>query len=260
MPDKSFSLYKGTVTVDYWDQYHRYEIRETGVKPLSVTAVTGLVDKSGPLIYWAVGLTRDYLNMLADKKVAIGKEEILIASKLHLEKKKAAATSGSLVHAWAEDFIKGRKPDMPTDQQVANGVLAFLKWVDEHEVKFEASEQVVYSKKHGYVGLLDARCTMKYGVNGEKENHKIRHLTDFKTSKGFYDEQYLQVSAYQEADAEESGREYGSAIIAKFDKQTAEFEARETADHKQNFEAFKGLLVAKKRLVEMKKGGKQNDR
>lgn len=251
--DKTFSLYRGSITIDYWDQYHRYKVKETGEVPISVTKVTGVVDKSGPLIWWAVGLAKDYLNKLLEKKVKIGPEEVMIATRLHQERKKAAATSGTLVHAWAEDHIKGRKPDMPEDPKVRNGVLAFLKWVDEHGVKFEASESIVYSKKHRFVGLQDIRFTMKTGFDGKKENHKILYAGDIKTSKGFYSEQRFQVAAYRQADVEESGRDYGATCLVRFDKETAEFETLVTTDHDKDFKAFLGALALKRRLEEIKK-------
>jgi len=253
MPDKVIELYKGKITLDFYEAKHLYVIRADGHVPLSVTAATGTMDKPA-LKFWAVGLTRDYLlNLVRDKK-PITEQVIIDASKLHQVYTKKAATIGSLVHDWAEAYIKGEKPVMPMDSKVLNGVTAFLKWIDEHEVKFLASEKIVYSKKHDYVGMMDTKFTLK------EEKHKITHCGDFKTSSGVYPEMLFQVAAYQEADTEESGEEYGTKWIIRFDKEAGEFDPHEFSveDHKKDLSAFLGLLAAKRRLNELKEEEKKN--
>jgi len=246
-PTKTTKLYKGKITIDFWENRHLYKIRETGRVPISVTAATGTIDKSRPLIYWATGLARDYLIALIGKKKPITEQDVFDAVGLHAVRKKAAATIGSAVHDWAEQHIKGKKPEMPTDEKVANGVIAFLKWVNEHKIKFLCSEKMVYSKKYQYVGLMD--CSFTMGT----EKHKIVHCGDFKTSKGIYPEMRFQVAAYQAADAEESDQLYGTKWIIRFDKETGDFEAREFIDHIEDFKGFLGCLATKKRLKELQK-------
>jgi hypothetical protein len=56
-------LYKDTVEVVFTPGNHRYSVIDNGAKtyPLSVTAVTGLIDKSAPLMIWAVNLAIDFM-------------------------------------------------------------------------------------------------------------------------------------------------------------------------------------------------------
>jgi hypothetical protein len=149
---------------------------------------------------------------------------------------------------------------MPEDDRVTNGVMGFLDWVDQYKVKFLDSEKLVYSKKYQYVGLMDCKFTMG------SEDHEIIHAGDFKTSSGIYNEMRYQVSAYQQADTEESGCVYGDKWIIRFakddkyDKKTGElieaagsFEAKPfpLVEHEKDFAAFAGLLAAKKRELEL---------
>ncbi len=256
-PDKTISLYDGSIKIEYYDRYHQYFVN--GKKSIGVTTITGLIDKSRVLIYWAVNLAKNYLLEIHNGGDTITIEHIEEASKLHAQRKKEAADLGTMVHKWAEDYIgakvaKRKGLEMPKDPRVLNGVIAFLKWVDEHKVKFLESERVIYSKKHKFIGTMDCVFTM-----GE-EKHKVIHVGDFKTSKGVYDEMIFQVTAYEEAYVEETGAKCGDKYILRFDKETAEFEPHviPAEDHKKDIAAFLGLMVAKKRLVEMEFAKKNN--
>ncbi|MEO0304706.1 MAG: hypothetical protein ABIM64_05540 [candidate division WOR-3 bacterium] len=248
--DKEVVLYGGLVKIKYFDQYHQYFVN--GEKALGVTAITGLIDKSRPLMYWATKLAYDYLAEIHIKGKKIELEDIEIACKLHMQKKKEAADFGTQVHEWAEKYIKAkvkerRDIEMPKDPRVLNGVIAFLKWVESHKIKFLESERIVYSKKHKYIGTMD--CVFTMGT----EKHKVRHIGEFKTSSGIYEEMIFQITAYEEAYREETGENCGDKYILRFDKKTAEFEPYRipTENHKKDISAFLGLLAAKKRLIEL---------
>ena len=242
-------LYDGTIKLEFNESRHFFSVN--GKNVISVTGVTGVIDKSRPLIYWAVGLSKDYLlsnlkDMIADDKGDRIVTLIEEASKQHAQVKKAAADIGTQAHDWIERFIKAKTkkdyPELPKDPQVYNGVSAFLKWVDEYDVKFLSSEKQVYSKKYQYAGIMDAEAVIK---------HK-RCVVDFKTGKALYPEMRFQVAAYQAAVEEESGVEYpGNKWLARFDKNTAEFEAREFAEHDLDFKAFLAALTLKRRLKEI---------
>lgn len=249
---KSASFYKGKITIDFYEAKHQYIVRETGERPISVTAVTGIIDKSRPLIIWATRLAGNHILEKLKNGIVITEAIIQEAINQHQVVKKEAASIGSQVHDWAEQYIgakaKNRKElEMPKDEKVLNGVIAFLKWVEEHKIKFLDSEKLVYSKKHGYVGIMDCKFTM-----GD-EKHKIIHCGDFKTSKAIYNEYRYQVAAYQEADTEESKEIYGTKWLMRFDKETGEFEAHEFGEHKKDFEAFLGALAVKRREKELSK-------
>jgi hypothetical protein len=250
-PTKSAILYGGKVKIDFFEGRHSYVLN--GKPLISVTACTGIIDKSRPLLIWAERLAaNDLLEKLkAGRKLT--EEDVLTATGLHRVYKKEAADTGTLIHNFAEAWVKHKLkiikdgPEMPSDEKVLNGAMAFLKWVDEHKVKFIAAEKLVYSKKHNYVGLCDTIFTMG------SEKHKILHVGDYKSSKAIYNEYRYQVAAYQEADAEESGAIYGTKWLMRFDKETGEFEAHEYAEHQQDFKVFLACLTIKKREKELSK-------
>ena len=242
-------LYKGTVDLEFDEARHLFTAN--GDKVISVTACTSVIDKSGPLIYWAVGLARDFLlgNIKGLVKDTKGDDIVKLieeASKQHRIKKQEAADVGTQVHKWVELFIKAKTdndtPKIPDDPKVFNGISAFLKWVDEHKVKFLSSEKHIYSKKYKYAGIMDAEA-----VIGGKTC-----VVDFKTSKGIYPEFRLQVAAYQAAVEEETGKDYsGDKWIVRFGKEDGEFEAHQFGEQTEDFKAFLSALTLRKRLKEL---------
>jgi hypothetical protein len=249
---KEILLYKGKVKIKFDNgtpekPKHIYKVFDKKGEyhiPVSVTGATGIINKPA-LIPWAVGLMRDdLLEVLSRAPQELTKERIIQAANLHNQRKKEAADAGSLIHEWVELHIKGMNPAMPEDTNVLNGVLAYLKWSEEHKPKFVASEKIVYSRKFDFVGLLDLQITLG------KEKHKILHLADIKTGNGIYYEHLAQTSAYQGADEEESGNKYGSKFILCFARKDGEFRVKESFDQKKDYAAFLGLLAAKKRMDE----------
>lgn len=278
-PDKTFLLYKKTVKVEFYDASHRYMVstlkRGQWTKPerkSGVTTYTHVIDKSQPLIFWALGLAKKFLHEIIESGGNITAKDIEEASWQHRKKLDEASDLGTQVHELAEEYIKAklnnkRVPKVDPDQyddRVYRGYIAFLDWVKQHGVKFVGTEEIVYSKKHDYVGLMDTKFTLK------SEGHKIIHPGDFKTGKyrenkkkqggswvvegiSPYPEHRFQVSAYQAADEEESKVKYGSKWIMYFSKEDGSFTAFEIPkeEHKDDFSAFLGCLTLKRRLDEI---------
>lgn len=246
LPDKTFKLYKGSVLIDFYEKKHWYRHHNTGATIISVTGVTSIVDKSRPLIIWATRLAETHLTTLINDGKKITVEHVVEACKLHQVRKEEAATSGTLVHKWAEDYIKGLDPELPKDEKILNGVTAFLNWVKEHDVKFYESERMVYSKKHDFVGTLDAIAKIK--------NRTC--LIDFKTSNGVYSEMRYQVAGYQLAYEEETGKKFtGPRYLIRFDKDTGDFHVHNLDEDPKNYEkdkaAFLAALALKRREKEL---------
>lgn len=251
-------LYNGEVTLYYDDSKHLYFVtdKENNLEMapiIGVTTVTSVLEKPA-LINWAVyKMCIPYIreNLKPNKKYdELEIEKILKeAGRQHTIKKEEAGQAGTMVHAWAENYIKGRKPKKPKNPQLLNGVKAFLNWVEAHKVKFIASEKKIYSRLFHYAGTLDAIGT----IDGKLA------LIDFKTGSGLYPEMLLQVAAYLRADREESERKYNSAWIARFDKETAEFETKciPIEEVNKDFQAFLGALAVRQRLIELKRESKQ---
>lgn len=214
----------------------------------NVTGITGVIDKSGPLMYWAVKLATNYLRdkWLLSKEnetQVITENDFFEAEKQHRLFKEKAGNIGDLVHEFAEQFSLGLKPEIPEQENAKNGALAFLKWFDQAEMKVKNPEQIVYSKKYGYWGIADAEAT-----KGKK-----LYLLDYKTSKGIYNPMRYQVSAYLKAAEEMYKREYEGYWILRFDKETGNFEPLfvDMKEMEKDFSAFLGALEIKKREKEL---------
>ncbi len=255
-------LYNGGITINFYPKSHRYKL--DGEKPYltSVTAITGLLDKSRALVYWAVNLDFDWLEeRLSDEDETADIFPLIDeAKKQHTIKKKEAADFGTQIHEFAEQFGKYKlgECEMPVldknaSQEVKNGIQAFIQWYNDNDVEFIACERMVYSKKHNYVGLLDAFCK----VNGELT------IVDYKSSKGIYNEMLYQVAAYRAAYNEESpnGEFVEKSIILKFGKEDGKLSERKIDfdDNEKNFKAFLGLLEVKKREKELYKYNTRKD-
>lgn len=264
-PSKTTTLYEGAITVDFYEGRHTYKVYPTEDAdkvhvPLSVTKATGVKDKPA-LKFWAANLGRDFLLEKHQAGIAITPQLIMEAAKQHTVRSKEAKDSGTEAHEWIEQWILGTDPALPEKKDVMNAVLAFLKWADEHHFNPIATEKLVYSRQHDYVGLLDIAAFVD-----EK-----RKLIDIKTGKPktvkvkvdgeeveivtAYEEHRYQTSAYQVADEEESGEKYDGRIIVYLGKDTAEFTVCELAANETelDYQAFLGLLACKKRDVEIEK-------
>jgi len=217
-----------------------------------VTTITGVIDKSRFLIPWAVKLTTQYIRDAISKGETFSKEEIenilVDASMQHTIKKEKAGDFGTAIHDWAEQFAlakaSGKDIDIPEDapEEVLNGINAFLEWYNNHDIEFVEAERMVYSRKNGFVGTLDAVA---------KINGKL-YLIDYKSSNGIYESHYFQVSAYYKAYQEETGTEFDGAMIIRFGKEDGEFEVKEITKGSlvKDYKAFKSCLNVKNRLKE----------
>jgi CRISPR/Cas system-associated exonuclease Cas4 (RecB family) len=251
------SLYGGEVLIDFFPESHRYKLSGERTYLISATAVTGIIDKSRFLIPWAVNLAGTHLKQYIENATVnqFTAEELLPvieeALKQHTVKKEEAASIGDLIHAWAESFaqvqLKGEEmPDIADDldERVINGISAFLDWYNAHHVKFACAEQVVYSRRHGFVGKIDAVAE----VDGRKM------LIDYKSGKYIYNEHLYQVAGYRLAYEEEHGKLDG-AVILHFNKETGQLETKEIGeeDYEKDAATFLACLAVKQREKELTK-------
>lgn len=252
------TLYGGEINIEFFPDSHRYKMQGQKNYLVSVTAATGIIDKSRVLIMWALGLTGNHLRRYFEesKHTEYTAEELLPiideALKQHEIKKQAAADTGSLVHAFAESFARyklgqGEQPviDENWEENVGNGVMAFLDWFNENKVEFIETEKFLYSKKYDYVGTTDVVA---------KVNDEIV-IIDYKTSKGIYSEQYYQLAAYWGAYEEETKLQLNRGAILHFDKETGKptFKIIEREELQKDFETFLACLTVKKREKEKAK-------
>ena len=235
-------LYKGKVVIDFDPEKHIFWDKNSN-RITSVTSCTGIIDKSRPLIFWAVGLMRDYLIQKEKDGFIIAEETIVEASKLHQVRKEEAADVGTKIHDWVELWIKGKHPEAPTEPQVMNGVNAFLKWVKETKIKLKNSETIVYSRKNDFAGIMDAE--------GKMDGAEV--IVDFKSSNAIYNEYRYQLAGYWIAREEETKKKFDGGWIIKFGKNDGEFAATyiPRKEYEKDKVAFLAALAIKRRENEL---------
>ncbi len=238
---QEIKLYKGKEIIKFDEGRHRFYDPKGNLLP-GVTTITGVVDKSGPLMGWAIKMMAIYLNLELGKGNKINSGIIEKAKREYRRIKTEAADIGTEIHKWVEQWIKGEKPEMPEDERVVNGITAFLKFQKEHKIKWLETERIIYSKKKKYAGILDA-----IGIMDGKLT-----LIDFKSSSGIYDEMRFQVAGYKLAYEEETGKKIDQSIIVKFGKETGDFEVKILDDSKKDEKAFLACLELQRRLKELK--------
>lgn len=225
-----------TYKVVFNEQNHSYYL--DGERLLSPTGIIGILDKSGPLMYWAVDCCIQYLKEHPNEFDKARKEWRRVRDD--------AASTGTIVHNYAEKFaqamVSGSElPELPDNEQALQGINAFVDWFRENEIKFLEAERIIYSKKYNYAGTLDG--IIEY-------NGKLT-LLDYKTSKSVYDTFYYQLSAYLFAFEEETGAKIEQVMLVRFDKETGKYEVHMIPIQDirgKYFEIFKGLLNLKKLL------------
>jgi len=161
-----------------------------------VTTPINIIDKPA-LKFWAVKMGVEFLefNLPVGKIIdEIEKVELLEGVRVaHMKALTKAAGIGTVLHGWVESYIKGMKPAMPTNAMLKKSARQFLKWVEEEEVEFVASEQKALSLKHEYCGTYDMELLIK----------GVPCLGDLKTSSGIWETNWLQLGGYKHAIKEE---------------------------------------------------------
>ena len=233
-------LYSGKCEVKFLgpteDHPKRHLYYVNGERKRSVTAITGIIDKSGALVPWALEEAAKHLFPILEAGKKITEEDVVRAVFASDAAKEKAADLGTAIHGFCENYInaklgKGKMPEMPEDGKILTGVTSFLEWESQHKVKFLWAEKVLYSKKHDYMGKADFAAM----VDGE------RCLCDIKSGNGLYSGVRLQTAAYAMADTEESKTKYAGRWAIRVAKETGQ----EYADRMEMKNKIK-LLLGKK--------------
>ena len=190
-----------------------------GIEMPSVTTILDCLGKGDALLYWAVNMACQYIEVNAGLGLTI--PELCRKAKTGWrEAKEDAAAIGSEVHDMIEKYIKhGRDAVGNYKPEVERGFLAFLEWEKTHKVQWLQSEMEVYSIRKMFAGTLDAVAV----IDGKA------YVVDFKTSSGFWDTFPLQIAAYKYA-AKERGVDSDGMMILRLDKQTGVPEARDYSE------------------------------
>jgi len=215
-----------TLILTTYHQYHLNEVKRGGAIP-SVTSISGLLDKSTPLIHWATKLGYDKALEAIGDKTDWHIDEILpileLARTAHKAKKDEAANIGKKVHDYAELYAKAQieglviPPVESDDQNVLRGITAFATLMKTLKPKFMQAERLVLARndegKPIYAGKLDVIAEVDGKVT----------LIDYKTGSKIYPEAVLQCAGYLMAYAEEKENPLiEQVIICHFNKETGE--------------------------------------
>lgn len=211
-------MYGGKVELVFETTRHKYTVGEDVIP--GVTTILDVLSKPA-LIYWSANQAAEYVRDHLKPGVALDEVQINElyerARKAHTQKKTDAGALGSLVHNWVEDYINGKDPGVPVNEEMRGAVQRFLDWQKEHEVEFLLAEQPIYSRKNGYAGTADFICT----IDGKM------WLGDLKTSNGIYDTYYAQTASYLQARVEEFPEEaYEGIVVVRVGKKDGDFEAK----------------------------------
>ena len=189
------------------DEQRFYPVEELGRDLVSVTTITGIIDKPA-LVKWSARMAVEFIQQRVLEELERGKISIkdlrgadvrdLVeqAKSYHDELKAAAGDRGTRVHAFVDQFVSGildpnpfcpGPPTIDVDEDIAEQVNRFLVWWAAHDVKPKFSEKKVWSKEGGgYAGTMDDY----WQVDGKW------YVVDVKTSKGLWPEHKLQIAAY----------------------------------------------------------------
>jgi hypothetical protein len=190
-------------TVGLWrDDKHRYYAAypdrddANGLAMPGVTSVISKVDKSGPLIAWAKGVTADAaldnLPRLAEMVKADGREPTKAWLKAHATAESDRAKDlGTRVHLLAEQISRGASPDM--DEIEVPFVAAYRRFLAEFQPEMKSIENFTANLDFMYGGTFDFLAVMDIG-RGPKWT-----IGDLKTGKGHYIESRLQLAALAHA-------------------------------------------------------------
>jgi hypothetical protein len=194
----SAESFAGTLPAIQRTQDHRYIYQ--GVTYPGVTKALGVIDKSGPLMYWAaketataaLALFETFPELIAN----VGEKGVISALTDRANwQRDEAAQLGTEIHGWADYLNRGAVPPAVSETAMLY-TQHYAEWWKRSAWKLRLSEAVVLSPSvegvhGGYGGTFDLLC---YDADGRTV------LADIKTGKGVYRETILQLAAYGAAE------------------------------------------------------------
>lgn len=265
----TYSFYKdspdGEVILYYDDHahaYYRFDAEGNRVDIPGVTTVLQIVDKSKPLMLWAVKLAintiRDGLinsdggiNNLATEDLNMLLEDARTKHSQHLVE---AGDVGHIVHNILEQAIKravsetdGVITDIDTsdytDERVVNSVKAAVQWITAHKVKFLLTERKIYSREFEVAGTGDGLALVSScdDIACCKEHFEDRKdWLDWKTSNKMNTTYPAQTAIYMFAYIEETGERVVGRWVIKLNKETGKLDVlyRSPETFELDLEAF----------------------
>lgn len=193
---------------------HWYEDEDTGARVPGVTSRTGDGVPKPKLINWSANATAEYAvdnwDRLAELAPSARLKE-LQGGRYAVTNK--AKNKGTQVHKLAERLVTGEQVAIPDGLE--GYVEAYVRFLDEFDVRPVLIERTVYSAQHNYCGTFDLIAELLDPNDAEPNPEAGRRQTwllDIKTGeKGVFGETALQLAAYRYADVwidQDQGAEY----------------------------------------------------
>ena len=208
----------------------------------SVTTIIGQLDKSGPLMGWAVKVMGEYLQAHPEELKDNPADTYKKAKGWYKELSRQAMDLGSEIHNLLEVHLKGQKVEglLEANPLLNKPFEEFLAWKGTRKFELVESEHIVWSHLK-YAGTLD--CVAK--LDGKL------YLADFKSSKAIYDDYLMQVAAYMKAYEERINDGHvidrkvegvGILRLPKTEKDTFEWKEYTLTEVEDAFESFMCLV------------------
>ncbi len=190
-----------------------YRDPETGAKLRRVTTILGQGYPKPELMFWSANLTAaDAFATLPTLVAASLRPEKKEAAydwlrKGHIRKKEERGDIGTAAHELVEAHVLGTPlpEELLAAPEMAPYLDGFLRFVEEWQVTFEASEMTVGNFTEGYAGKLDYLFRSPKVAAALKVPASTLFIGDTKTGgeldeKGVYPEAGLQMAAYRRAE------------------------------------------------------------
>lgn len=284
------TFYKGEVEITFYPDSHRYKLAGERSYLTSVTAITGIIDKSRVLIPWAVGLTGAFLRKYLEEAAAnnFTKEELysVIDEALvqHTVKKEAAADIGSRTHDLAQKIGEALRDNKSLEIEALQNLNDKLEELNKKKEFFSSDNAPLTEEEEKELDILTkvsngVQAFINWVVDHNvkflecermvySRKHKFvgitdaiielngkKYLIDYKTSKGVYNEMKYQLAGYTIAYEEETGEKLDGQMIIHFNKETGECKVHEISnkDNNLNKKTFLHLVAVKNREKELSK-------
>lgn len=175
---------------------HAYTL--DGRRVPSVTAIVGVLDKSGPLTRWAARTVAQYVWDNPDETMTLlaGDRDACVHALARVPDlaRDSAADRGTNIHAHAETILRGQSADVADRLvPVVQGIVTFL---DQWQVEPILTEFACASREHRWAGTGDTIAHYRHPGTG----HRGVMYADWKSGKNTYGESGLQFAAYTHAE------------------------------------------------------------
>jgi len=175
---------------------HHYIDTETGIRIPGATTILGDGVPKPALINWSATATAEYaVDHWDELTAAAPSARLKTLNGARYAVKDEAANRGTQVHTLAEHLVKGERISVPTGLE--GYVEAYVRFLDEFNVRPIEVEGLVWSEEHNYCGTFDLIAELD---NPDSDDTTL-WLLDIKTNRsGIFGETALQLAAYRYAD------------------------------------------------------------